>query len=163
MVIERTKLHAIADLVTQLVAEDGFICLDAEWEVHTRTLRLFMDHANGVTLDECARISNVLVESPALEEVLPGEYNLEISSPGIERPIRTIEHFQLAKNEGFQVDVKLTEKFKNRRKGVGTVIEISADDMISMKTTEGLWTFPWHMVLKATKVVDWDKVQERPI
>jgi ribosome maturation factor RimP len=161
--LERAKLHEIADQVTILLAAGGFSCLDAEWEAHSRTLRLYVDHASGIDLDECAKISNQLVDSPELDAMLPFEFNLEISSPGIERPLRTIDHFQTALLEGFQIDVKLTEKFMNRRKGVGMIVEINPDNMISMKTTEGPWTFPWHMVLKATKVVDWDKIQERPM
>ena len=163
MFIERVKLHEIADLVTSLLDTDGYSCLDADWEAPSRTLRLFVDHADGVDLDQCAKISGRLVEAPELDALLPFEFNLEISSPGIERPIRTISHFRDALTEGCQIDVKLTEKYQNRRKGVGSIKEIGADNMISMKTAEGPWTFPWNMVLKATKVVDWDKVHERPM
>ena len=161
--IDRAKLHEIADMVTNLLAADGFTCLDAEWEAHSRTLRLYIDHEKGIDLDECAKISHQLVESPELDTILPIEFNLEISSPGIERPIRTIENFKAAQVEGCKIDVKLTEKFKNRRKGVGLITEIGSDEMISMKTEEGPWTFPWNMVLKATKVVDWEKIHERPM
>lgn len=161
--IERAKLHEIADLTTKLLAPNGFACIDAEWDAQSRTLRLYVDHERGIDLDECVKVSNQLVESPELDALLPFEFNLEISSPGIERPLRTIEHFKSAQSEGCQIEVKLTEKYKNRRKGVGTILEITPDEMISMKTAEGPWIFPWHMVLKATKVVDWDKVQERPM
>jgi len=158
--IERTKLHEIADLVTSMLAKDGFTCLDAEWEAPSRTLRLYIDHEKGIDLDTCAEISHRLVESSELDQVLPFEFNLEISSPGVERPIRTLEHFKAAQSEGCQIDVKLTEKFSNRRKGVGKIVAIEGD-VISMKTAEGPWTFPWHLILKATKVVDWDKIQDR--
>jgi len=161
--IERVKLHEISDQVTSLLAPLGYTCLDADWEAQSRTLRLFVDHKDGVDLDQCAKISGQLIEAPELDALLPFEFNLEISSPGIERPIRTIAHFRDALAEGCQIDVKLTEKCQNRRKGVGSIKEIGSDDMISMKTVEGPWTFPWNLVLKATKVVDWDKVHERPM
>lgn len=160
MFLERAKLHEIADLVTGLLTVDGFVCIDAEWEAQARTLRLYIDHEKGVDLDTCANVSHRLIESPELDELIPTEFNLEISSPGIERPIRTLEHFRAAQAEGCQIDVKLTEKFSNRRKGVGTIVEINGET-ISMKTAEGAWTFPWHLVLKATKVVDWEKIQDQ--
>ncbi len=163
MFIERVKLHEIADLVSTLLGPQGYTCLDADWDAPSRTLRLFVDHRDGVDLDQCAKISGLLVEAPELDALLPFEFSLEISSPGIERPIRTITHFREALAEGCQIDVKLTEKYQNRRKGVGSIRDIGTDDMISMKTAEGPWTFPWNMVLKATKVVDWDKVHERPM
>lgn len=160
--LERAKLHEVAELVTSLLSNDGFVCLDAEWESQSRTLRLYIDHVNGIDLDTCAAVSNRLVESTELDQLIPTEFNLEISSPGVERPIRTLDQFKEAQAEGCQIDVKLTEKSNNRRKGVGTIVDISGD-VISMKTAEGPWTFPWHLILKATKVVDWDKIQSRPM
>ncbi len=159
MFLERAKLHEIADIVTAMLSQDGFTCLDAEWEAQSRTLRLYIDHDKGIDLDTCAEVSHRLVESPELDQILPIEFNLEISSPGVERPIRTLDNFKAVQSEGCKIDVKLTEKFSNRRKGVGTIVAIDGD-VISMKTAEGPWTFPWHLILKATKVVDWDKIQE---
>ncbi len=163
MFIDRAKIHEIADQATAVLGPEGFTCIDAEWEAQSLTLRLFIDHKDGINLDECAKASHLLTESAELDKLLPIEFNLEISSPGIERPIRTLAHFREAQEGQFKIDVKLTEKFKNRRKGVGSITEIGADDMISMTTSEGPWSFPWNMVLKASKVVDWSKIQERPI
>ena len=160
MFIERAKLHEISDSVTAALGSTGYSCIDAEWEAHSRTLRLYIDHADGIDLDKCAQVSELLVNDPKLDDLVPCEFNLEISSPGVERPIRTIKDFESAQAEGAKIDVKLTDKYKNRRKGVGQISDISADQMISMKTAEGPWTFPWSMVLKATKVVDWSKFQE---
>lgn len=155
LLVTRAQLHQIAELVNSLLAGEGFSCLDAEFEAHTRTLRLFIDHPDGVDLDACARVSNNLVERSELDELIAGEFNLEISSPGIERPIRTLKDFQSVKDEGCQINVGLTEKFMNRRKGRGKVVNIDEKGLIHMSTTEGAWSFPWSLVLKATKVVDW--------
>ncbi len=161
MFIDRAKLHEIADQATVLLAPNGFTCIDAEWEAQSCTLRLFIDHQDGINLDECAKASHLLTESPEFDKVMPIDFNLEISSPGIERPIRTLEHFREAHQGQFQIDVKLSEKFENRRKGVGFISEIGSDNTIFLKTTEGPWSFPWNLVLKASKVVDWSKIQDR--
>jgi ribosome maturation factor RimP len=157
LLVNRAQLHEIVDLVTTMISDEGFRCLDAEFEAHTRTLRLFIDHASGVDLDACAKVSNLLVESVELDNIISGEFNLEISSPGVERPVRTIEDFRLIKEEGCLVKVGLSEKCMNRRKGVGRITSIDNDQTIHMSTTEGAWSFPWNLVLKATKVVDWNK------
>lgn len=157
MFIERSKLHNIADRITSWLAADGFECLDLEWEASTRTLRVFVDHAKGVGLDECAAVSSKLVEMEELDQLIPCEFSLEVSSPGIERPLRTLEHFKGAMTAHSQIDVKLVDKVNNRRKGVGSITAIEAD-VITMKTSEGIWTFPWDKVLKATQLADWDAV-----
>ena len=159
MKVARDKLHQIADMVTAMLQGDGFVCLDAEFEAHTRTLRLYIDHKDGVDIDACTRVSSVLVERVELDELIPCEFNLEVSSPGVERPVRTLSDFVAAKNEGCQINVGLTEKYMNRRKGKGRVTAIDDKDMISMSTTEGAWSFPWNMVLKANRVVDWTAVR----
>lgn len=157
MFVNRSQLHQIADMVTAMLADDGFRCLDAEFEAHTRTLRLFIDHSNGVDLDACATVSNRLVDCVELDQIIPGEFNLEVSSPGVERPIRTVDDFLAVKEEGCRINVGLSEKFMNRRKGVGRVTAIDGDHTIHMSTTEGAWSFPWSLVQKATKVVDWNR------
>ena len=160
MFVKRDQLHQIADIVTAFLADEGYRCIDAEFEAHTRTLRLYIDHDNGIDLDACTKVSTRLIECAEIDEIIPGEFNLEVSSPGIERPIRTLRDFEAVKTEGCQINVTLTEKYKNRRRGVGRVSNIDQSEMISMSTTEGAWTFPWNMVLKATKVVDWTKVHQ---
>lgn len=157
MFIERSKLHEIADRISGWLAADGFECLDLEWEASMRTLRVFVDHAQGVGFEECSVVSSKLVDNAELDQLIPCEFNLEVSSPGIERPLRTLEHFKGALANNLKIDVKLIEKVNNRRKGVGHISSIGGD-VITMNTTEGIWTFPWEKVLKANQLADWDEV-----
>lgn len=159
MFIERTKLLEIADNITDWLSEDGFECLDVEWEASSRTLRVYIDHKNGVGFEECGVVSSKLVLNEELDQLIPCEFSLEISSPGIERPLRTKSHFYQAFQSNARVDVKLVDKVNNRKKGVGVITTLADDGLITMKTTEGVWTFPLDKVLKATQLIsDWDSV-----
>jgi ribosome maturation factor RimP len=67
-------------------------------------LRLFIDKPGGVSLDDCSSVSRAVSAALDVEDPLDGSYDLEVSSPGLDRPLRTPEHF--AKYAGSQVRVK---------------------------------------------------------
>ena len=160
MFIDRPRLRDIADKITLWLSPDGFECLDTDWDPAARSLRIYIDHFSGVGFQECARVSEKLIQCDELDALIPCDFSLEVSSPGIERPIRTRAHFEGAMNELTKVDVKLTEKFANRRNGVGVITSITDDNMVALKTEEGPWTFPLDLVQKAFKLVDWSQVKE---
>ena len=95
-VAEATVPGRVRDLVEAPLTTEGFEIVDVE---HTRSsggggrLRISVDRAGGIDLDSVSeatkRISALLDE----HDVVPGTYALEVSSPGIERPLRTPEHF----------------------------------------------------------------------
>lgn len=91
----RERLLAI---IEPLVMDEGFELVDLQLGGGQRrpTLQVLVDRAEGVSIDDCARISRYL--SPTLdgEDVMPGAYVLEVSSPGVERPLRTVDHFRRA-------------------------------------------------------------------
>lgn len=91
MRVERTEL--IGWLEPE-IAGLGYELLDLEWHRgRGATLRLFIDGPEGIGLDDCERVSRAVEALLDVEDVLPGPYRLEVSSPGPERPLRTAAHF----------------------------------------------------------------------
>jgi ribosome maturation factor RimP len=84
------------------------------------TLRIYIDHPDGVTLDDCAAVSHQLSGVLDVEDPLPGHYDLEISSPGLDRPLVYPEHFQ--RFRGQRIRVKLAEKIEGRRRLEGILL-----------------------------------------
>lgn len=122
-------------------------------------VRAFVDTESGVTLDECARLSRELER--ALEEagIVPERYVLEVSSPGIERPLTRRRHYQ--RFVGREVDVRLYRKQDGRKKFVGVLegiadrpdgsYEVTVRDAESGET----WTFPEEEIARARLHVRW--------
>ncbi len=158
MFIERSKIRDIADKITSWLASDGFECVDLDWDPQPRNLTVYVDHPKGVGFEECVAISERLVAIEELDQLIPCEFTLEVSSPGIERPLRTFDHFKEAFKEKAFAEVKLEEKVNNRKNGKGQIIDFSDTGELTLKTAEGIWTFPIDKVLKATKLADWDVV-----
>ncbi|HWE23552.1 MAG TPA: Imm1 family immunity protein [Myxococcales bacterium] len=97
------KVRAIA---APLAAGEGLELVDVELAGGggRTTLRLYIDRAGGVSLDDCTSVSRAVSAALDVEDPIEGAYDLEVSSPGLDRPLRTPEHFQ--KFAGEEVRIK---------------------------------------------------------
>ena len=96
-------------------------------------IRIFVDKENGVTLDECGRFSRALSALFDVEDPIPTAYILEVSSPGLDRPLKALRDFERNKGKLVKIitRVKIEEQniFKGRITGVvGGNITLSFDD-----------------------------------
>ncbi len=94
---------------------------------HT-TLRIYIDKAEGVNVDDCARVSHEISAILDVEDPIQSEYVLEVSSPGLDRPLFTIEHF--LKAVGQKVEIKLTVPQDGRRKFKGQLTAVEEDMLV---------------------------------
>ncbi len=82
-------------LAEPILAEQGLELVEVEFrrEAHGWVLRLYMDRPGGVTLDDCQRVSEELGDHLDVEDFIDHPYHLEVSSPGLDRPLARPEHF----------------------------------------------------------------------
>ena len=99
-------LGRVRQLAGPLAAQEGLELIDVELggPGGRQTLRLFIDKPGGVSLDDCTSVSRAVSAALDVEDPIEGAYDLEVSSPGLDRPLRTPEHFQ--KFAGQRVRVK---------------------------------------------------------
>jgi ribosome maturation factor RimP len=99
-------LTQIRDLVRPTLAQCGVELFDAQWDGRTepRTLRLVIDAENGVSLDDCERVSNAVAVLLDVHDPIPDAYLLEVSSPGAERGLRDLEDWR--RHVGQRVNVR---------------------------------------------------------
>lgn len=91
-------------------------------------LRLFIDHENGITVDDCAEVSRQVSAVLDVEDPISTEYNLEVSSPGLDRPLFDLTHFEEVIGE--TINVKLAMPIDGRRKFKGLLEKIENDTLI---------------------------------
>lgn len=91
-------------------------------------LRLYIDHENGIDVDNCADVSREVSAILDVEDPISSEYSLEVSSPGVDRPLFIKEHFQMVIGE--TVEVKLGMPLNGRRKFKGLLDAIEGDNLI---------------------------------
>lgn len=85
-------------------------------------LRVYIDTETGVTLDDCSRVSNQISGILDIEDLIHGKYDLEVSSPGLDRLLFKEEHFR--KFIGNQVKIKLRVPVQGRRNYIGVIKDV---------------------------------------
>jgi ribosome maturation factor RimP len=93
---EKPIPERVRALLEPVVARDGYELVEVEWlrEGGSWVLRLYVDREGGVSLDHCQEISRIVEPILDVEDFIGTAYHLEVSSPGVERPLRKPEHFQ---------------------------------------------------------------------
>lgn len=97
-------------------------------------LRLYIDAAQAITLDDCERVSRRVSAVLDAEDPIPGRYTLEVSSPGLDRVLRTREHFR--RFVGSRVRVQLGTPLEGRRRFTGALREV-LDDAVALDVDGG--------------------------
>ena len=110
--------------------------------------RVYVTSVDGINLDKCAEISRMISPILDLEEPMNGKYNLEVSSPGIERKLKNPRHFKASIGD----KVKLKDFDKNITKGE----LISADENeIKIKTEHGEEIISYDEISSASTYFEW--------
>ena len=93
-----------------------------------RTLRLYIDAPGGVLLDDCETVSRNVSALLDVDDPVSGAYNLEVSSPGLDRPLVFPDHFR--RFVGERVKIKLHRHHLGRKRFTGTMIKVDDDQVV---------------------------------
>ncbi|MGB2756252.1 MAG: ribosome maturation factor RimP [Acidimicrobiia bacterium] len=143
--------------ITSVVEDLGMRCYDIDWigSGNARTLRVLVERDGGIDLDRVAETSRAI--SGVLDSYeAPGPYQLEVSSPGIERPLRRLEHFVAV--VGSPISAKFrTETGVQRVAGTLTAVESNSDEAatIVISTETGEVAVPMSNITGAHVVFVW--------
>jgi ribosome maturation factor RimP len=91
-------------------------------------LRLYIDAAAGIAVDDCERVSRAVSDVLDESDPVPGHYTLEVSSPGLERPLRTAEQF--GRFAGETVFVEMAQAVDQRRRFKGRLLEVEGGAVV---------------------------------
>ncbi len=91
-------------------------------------LRVYIDKENGVGVSDCQRVSHQLSGVLDVEDVVPGQYQLEVSSPGLDRPLFTLKHFE--QFAGREAKLKLVTPINGQRKFKGILQGVEDEQVI---------------------------------
>lgn len=131
---DRSKLNKredqIESLLTPAVEALGCALWGIEYQAHGQRsrLRVFIDRPEGVTVDDCERVSRGASDLLDIEDVIPGSYTLEVSSPGMDRTLFKAEHYQASVGE--MVDVRLNFPMDGRKHIVGVLTGLDDGEVI---------------------------------
>jgi ribosome maturation factor RimP len=112
-------------------------------------LRVYIDAPQGITLEDCERVSHGLSAALDAEDPIPGAYRLEVSSPGLDRVLRKREHYE--RFIGSRIRVELAEPREGRRRFTGALVEVPGET-IAMDVDGRRFELPIRAIRKARLV-----------
>lgn len=146
----------LKSLIEPLVTGLGCELWGIEYVQHGRTssLKVFIESPDGVDVEDCARVSRQVSSMLDVEEPVKGEYNLEVSSPGLDRRLFTRDQFEAY--VGVKVAVKLYKQFEGRKRYTGLLCGVENDDVV-IRVDDEEYLLPMEQIHKAHVVPEFDK------
>jgi ribosome maturation factor RimP len=119
----------VIDLIEPTLKGSDIELVDVEYKKTGKTwsLRVFIDKNQGVTVNDCQRLSREIEDLIAIHELIADRYVLEVSSPGLDRPLKKETDF--IRNKGKQVLVKTYLPINNSKTNTGTIKDFSNDTL----------------------------------
>ncbi|WP_304171718.1 ribosome maturation factor RimP [Limnochorda pilosa] len=153
--MKRDEIEAQVEALAGPIADAcGVELVDVAYvtEQGRRILRVSIDRDGGVTLDDCQRVSELLSDELDRVDPIPGSYSLEVSSPGLERPLKKPREFE--RFRGRTVRVRAYAPINGSRTWEGRLLGL-IDEHVVVETSQGEVRVPLDTVAKAHLVPEW--------
>ncbi|MCU4137348.1 MAG: Ribosome maturation factor RimP [Thermodesulfobacteria bacterium] len=146
--MEKEIKEKIKEIIEIPILKKNMELVDLEWrrERNGWVLRIFIDKPGGVTIADCAKISGIVGEILDKENIIHRSYILEVSSPGIERPLVKKEDYERFKGEKARITLKTP--ISGRRNFTGIILGIKKD-LVQIEVEGRIWEFSLDNIKKA--------------
>lgn len=146
---------ALREALRDLVESLGYECVGTEWvkESGRPVLRVYIDSIGGILIDDCSRVSrhlNGFLDSHA--DDLPSQYTLEVSSPGLERPLFGADDYR--RFIGHKAHLRLFRKVEGQKKASGVISAVTADSVLIQLDDGSQWHVPFEVISRAHLVYE---------
>lgn len=150
--MEDVRAASIRALVEPILSEGGIELVELVCRPHggVLTVRLLVDKVGGVTVQDCTKMNQRIDRALGAADVIAGGYTLEVSSPGLDRPLRSPRDYERAVGEDVKVLIRSQDGTSREQDGQLLAVQPEA---IVLKTTSGNVTIPLHTIHSAKKVI----------
>ena len=143
----------LTDMFSPVIESMGFelVAVEVSGDGGRAVMRVFIDSPDGITVDNCADISYQVSGILDVEDPLRGKYTLEVSSPGLDRPLVTLEHFNQFMGE--RMKIRCFEPVLGRKRFTGRLESIENETLIIAVDNE-VYEIPLEIVEKANLALE---------
>jgi ribosome maturation factor RimP len=143
----------LRDRLAAVAVAMGYEFVGFEWHKQSGSsvLRIYIDKETGVTMDDCAKMSRQASAMLDVEDPIQGRYTLEVSSPGLNRPLFELAHYQ--KFIGSNVRVRVHAPLGDRRNFVGVLLRVEEENICLLVDTQEI-VLPFSNIDKAKVIAE---------
>ena len=126
----RQSMNYLWELLEPVVAGMGYELVEIEFNSHpkNKVLRLYIDKEEGILIEDCSEVSRQVSAVIDVEDPISGFFNLEVSSPGLDRPLRKLEDYERFKDE--MVKIKTSMPQDGQRNFKGQIKDVDKDSVL---------------------------------
>lgn len=141
-------VEEVRQVVEPILQSLGYELVDLEYQREPRgwVLRIFLDREGGITLEDCAEASGEVGAVLEAKDIIPTAYHLEVSSPGLTRPLRKPEDFQKFRNR--LVKIRLYQPLEGRKNFKGTLLGLEGEN-VRLEVEDRVYEVPLQKIAKA--------------
>jgi ribosome maturation factor RimP len=145
--------QSVTNLIEPVLIAEGFELVDVEYKKEGKSwvLRVFIDKEKGITVEDCQKISHLTGDLIEIEETIKTPFNLEVSSPGLDRSLKREKDF--VKFKGKRIRLHSIAPIDNRRKFTGILSDFK-DETIYMDLEGVPFKILLSQVVKANLVIE---------
>lgn len=140
-----SRVRAVADPIVEGLGLE-LLGVELGREGHRQILWVYIDHADGVSIDHCAQVSPELSAALDVDDPIPGAYELRVSSPGLDRPLMSNACFSA--QVGREAVVQLATPLQGRRKFTGEILEADGE-AVRLRCADGEHAVPLDAIQRA--------------
>jgi ribosome maturation factor RimP len=151
---KEAMMKRVVDIIQPFLGPEGFSLVDIayKWEHGRWVLRIYIDKDGGVTVGDCAQVSRELGQLLDVEDIIPSSYSLEVSSPGLDRPLKKEEDF--VKYAGKTVKIKTREYVLGRRNFKGKLFGCKEGKVLVKVEGGEVFSIPHSLIIKANLEIE---------
>jgi len=139
---------SLSQLVSSVVEPMGYELVGVEYNRTERggLLRVYIDQDEGILVDDCAKVSRQVSAILDVEDPIQENYSLEVSSPGMDRPLFSLQDF--TRFQGREMQIKLRDKLEGRANFKGVLQQVEGEILV-LGVDNTLYDIPWDMIDQA--------------
>jgi ribosome maturation factor RimP len=148
MVSERETIEQLQDILLPVLQDYGLELVEIEFKPSGKRwlLRLYIDKEGGVTIADCQTVSREFGRILDVEDIIDHPYSLEVSSPGLTRPLKKWEDF--LRNKGKMCRIVTREQIEGKNEFMGTIVN-STEEQVEISGIIDVFTIPIYAIKKA--------------
>ncbi|WP_226642969.1 ribosome maturation factor RimP [Microbulbifer variabilis] len=152
-----SKRELLEELLAPVVASLGCELWGIDYQTHGRNalLRIYIDSENGIGVEDCEKVSRQASAVLDVEDPISGRYTLEVSSPGLDRPLYKLEQYE--RFVGAQIEVRLRMPLDGQRKWRGLLAGVEGDEVVLRVDSENEYLLPIDSIEKANIIPQFTK------
>jgi len=143
-----SRVSVLTDLIEPVLTAMGYQLWGIEYlgQGKHSILRVYLEKDGGVYIEDCAEASRQISSLLDVEDPIKSEYTLEVSSPGLDRMLFSLDQFQ--QYAGYHAKLRLTETFEGQRNFTGQIKAVENDEVVLIIGDEE-FTLPYELIEKA--------------